>query len=517
MLTLIVAVAATAASAQVYHPRVVAKIPRVLLLGDSVLDQEGSAAAFALRQAGIDARAEGWWGSSLITAQEFDRGHTMLSAGWFAEAAKQVATYNPDVVAVYLNHNFWPPHPLDGNGHSIDNLWTRVGQDMIRQQAIAFVKVLRTRGAQVFFVAPVPSTSGVVSDVYLTNPIWHAYADVLGGLGVPVIDPSAPIAGPDRLRVATKPDCNGTPEPVRPGTDIHLTRFGAGLAGTALAQAIATYLHVSLHGNTAPGDRTAALVANPAGPGYWLVGCDGGVDHFAGAPALPGAHDAALRHRGVAAAVATATGGGLWLVTTDGTILSVGDAPALAFGQRPRLALLDATGTADHRGIWAVTADGAVYAAGTARPYGSMAGRRLNGYMLAIDATATGKGYWLTAIDGGIFGFGDARFFGSMGSQHLQGPVVAMAATPDNRGYWLIGSDGGVFGFGDARYLGNGRYIPPPYPQSVLHAAPGPTVDIVPAPGRAQGYWTLTDNGRVTSHGAAAGSVGTNNLALFTP
>jgi hypothetical protein len=385
---------------------------------------------------------------------------------------------------------------------------------MIRQQATAFVKVLRSRGAQVFFIAPLPNSPGGNGNVLQTNPIWHAYATVLPGLGVPVIDPTGPIAGPNRTRVETKPDCMHAQQLVRPVADIHLTRFGAGLSGTALAAALAKYVHVSLRDNTAPGDHTAALVPNPAGPGYWLVGCDGGIYRFRGAPALPALHGVVARHRGVAGAIATATGHGMWLVTTDGTIARVGDAPALAFNRPLRFPLLDAASTPDHRGIWAVSGDGAVYAAGSARLHGSMEGHHLNAYMLAIDASATGNGYWLTGLDGGIFGFGDARFFGSMGDKHLNGPIVAMAATPSNRGYWLIGFDGGAFGFGDARYLGNGRYVPSP--QDFGYAAPGPTIDVVPAPGARQGYWTLTDNGRITNHGAAVGSSGDNNLALFT-
>ena len=46
--------------------------PRVLLIGDSVLDQQGSAAAFLLRQHGVDARAVGIWGSGLLSIDQYD-------------------------------------------------------------------------------------------------------------------------------------------------------------------------------------------------------------------------------------------------------------------------------------------------------------------------------------------------------------------------------------------------------------------------------------------------------------
>ena len=40
-------------------PRAATPRPRVLLIGDSILDQEGSAAAFLLQQSGVDAKAIG--------------------------------------------------------------------------------------------------------------------------------------------------------------------------------------------------------------------------------------------------------------------------------------------------------------------------------------------------------------------------------------------------------------------------------------------------------------------------
>src|SRR4051794_13171753 len=54
--------------------------PNVLLVGDSVLDQEGSHAAFLLRQNGIDARAVGYWGSSLLTREQYDMGKSRPTA-----------------------------------------------------------------------------------------------------------------------------------------------------------------------------------------------------------------------------------------------------------------------------------------------------------------------------------------------------------------------------------------------------------------------------------------------------
>ena len=92
--------------------------PRVLLMGDSVMDQQGNHAAFELRQAGVDARVVGFWGSSLLSRDQYDYGRTIPNGLWLARAAQEVATFNPEVVAVYLNHNYWPPFPRDAAGNT---------------------------------------------------------------------------------------------------------------------------------------------------------------------------------------------------------------------------------------------------------------------------------------------------------------------------------------------------------------------------------------------------------------
>src|SRR6476659_3456196 len=98
----------------------VAPAPRVLMIGDSVMDQQGQHAEFVLRQAGIDAKADALWGSSVLTRQDYDYGKSKPNGGWLKRAADDIASFDPDVVAVYLNHNYWPPYPRDAAGHLID-------------------------------------------------------------------------------------------------------------------------------------------------------------------------------------------------------------------------------------------------------------------------------------------------------------------------------------------------------------------------------------------------------------
>jgi hypothetical protein len=502
------------------HPALVvhaAPAPRVLMIGDSVMDQHGQHAEFALRQAGIDAKTDALWGSSILTRDDYDFGKSK-NGGWLKRAADDIASFNPDVVAVYLNHNYWEPYPRDAAGREIggaEPLWSPAGQAMLQTQAAKLITILRARGARVFFVKPIPAGQTSNPDPNAWSAIWHGYLPVLNRMHVPTIDSSAGLRGPTGLRTETKPACTGAQERIRPLNDLHLTRFGSAVAGTALASALARAVGGTLRGNAAPGDHTVALVPTADGRGYWLVGCDGSIYHFGTAARFIGAGAAIARHHGVAAAAATPDGRGMWLVAADGTIASVGNAAHLTFRVRPASAVTGVSATADGRGLLATTAAGAVHSAGTARSYGSLAGRHLNGEILDIEPTSNGKGYWLVGADGGVFSFGNARFHGSMGGVKLNGRIVAIAATPDNRGYWQVGADGGIFAFGSAKYLGNGRYVKR-YPYYLFSPPPGPAVDVIAAPGARQGYWVVRDTGGVSNLGAARGHEGTNGLALFS-
>jgi ribosomal protein L24E len=497
--------------------------PRVLLMGDSLMDQQGSAAAFELRQNGINAKALGAWGTSLLTRDQYDFGKTKVTGGWLLLAAQQIKTFDPNVVAVYLNHNYWPPWPRDAAGKEIVSnagLWSAAGQSMLRAQATALIAILRSRGATVYFVSPVPAGQISNPDPDVWSPIWHGYQPVLKSLHVPVMDTAGALRGANGLRKETAPSCTGAPERIRPAANLHLTRFGAGLAGSALATAITEVVGGTLNGNHAPGERTAALVPVPTGGGYWLVACNGSVYHLGHAANLPGALAAVADRGGVTAAAATRDGKGLWLVTADGTIVPIGDATAMTFTARPSGSVTGASVTPDGAGIVATTSTGVVLTAGTARNDGSLAALHLSGGIVDIEATHDGKGYWLARNDGSVFAFGDARSYGSAQSLDARargGKIVGIAATPDGRGYWEVSADGSVFAFGDAKFLGTGHWVAPPYPYSVMRAAPGPSIDVVAVPGTKQGYWVVGNSGRVTRLGAAVDSGGDAGLAMETP
>jgi hypothetical protein len=184
--------------------------------------------------------------------------------------------------------------------------------------------------------------------------------------------------------------------------------------------------------------------------GYWMLGADGHVYAFGGAPGLGNMSGPAV------ALAARRDGTGYWVVDAAGNVRAFGRAAYR--GGRPALSVGDAvstlSGTPSGNGYWLFTKFGRSFAYGDARFYGDMGGVHLNGPIVASTATPTGRGYYMVGSDGGVFSFGDARFHGSMGGSHLNRPIVGLSPTPDNRGYWLVASDGGVFAF-DAPFRGS--------------------------------------------------------------
>ena len=184
--------------------------------------------------------------------------------------------------------------------------------------------------------------------------------------------------------------------------------------------------------------------------GYWVLGYDGAVFAFGGAPfhgsasgrLFPGEHAVAVQ--------ASPTGNGYYVLSSAGRVLTFGDARSHGSMAGVPLAgpIVGMAPTPGNRGYWLLGSDGGVFSFGDARFYGSMGGRPLVAPVIAMAATPTGRGYWLLAADGGVFSFGDARFYGSTGGMRLAAPVISMGVPPSGRGYWLVARDGGVFSFG---------------------------------------------------------------------
>lgn len=168
------------------------------------------------------------------------------------------------------------------------------------------------------------------------------------------------------------------------------------------------------------------IAATPDGNGYWLVASDGGIFTFgdAGYFGSMGGHRLKAPVVGIAA---TADGQGYRLVGSDGGVFTFGDGQF--FGSMggthlnaPVTGIEEDVGTG---GYWLVGSDGGVFSFG-APFFGSTGAIHLVQPILGMCSTEDGRGYWMVAADGGVFSFGDATFFGSVAGARLNGSMVAM-------------------------------------------------------------------------------------------
>ena len=109
--------------------------------------------------------------------------------------------------------------------------------------------------------------------------------------------------------------------------------------------------------------------------------------------------------------------GQYWLVGRDGGVFAFGGAPFYgSMGGKQLNAPIVGIVTANP-GYWLVAADGGVFAFGGAPFYGSMGGQHLNAQIVGM--AADGNGYWLVAADGGVFLFSvTLRFTAQWGDDH---------------------------------------------------------------------------------------------------
>ncbi len=231
-----------------------------------------------------------------------------------------------------------------------------------------------------------------------------------------------------------------TPPPVNgPGYDLvgsdgGVFVFGGGFYG-------------SLPGLGISVDDITGIVPTARYNGYFLVGADGGVFAFHApfANSLPGI---GVRVDDIVGIVPTLDDRGYFLVGRDGGVFSF-HAPFENSLPGVGIHVDDIAGiaaTSDDNGYWLVGSDGSVYAFGDAHYFGNgPAGA------VAITATHDGAGYWVVGADGAVTAYGDAASFGDLPSLGVAvDNIVGIVVSPDSRGYNLIGRDGGVFSFGDA-------------------------------------------------------------------
>jgi len=237
----------------------------------------------------------------------------------------------------------------------------------------------------------------------------------------------------------------------------------------------------SSHGSATTIGKVAGIAFTPDRDGYWLVGTDGTVAALGDAIAYGSraGKDLAAPIVGIAA---TPDGGGYWLVAADGGIFNYGDAGFFGSAGAEKLAapIVGIAATPDGGGYWLVAADGGIFNYGDAPFLGSAGGKKLTAPIVGMAPTAPDvslangspftAGYWLVGADGAVYNFGNAVLFGSAAGTKLGGPIVAIQAAPpppglpkfsggsalfSSDGYRLIGADGGVLTFGSSHFAGS--------------------------------------------------------------
>jgi hypothetical protein len=160
--------------------------------------------------------------------------------------------------------------------------------------------------------------------------------------------------------------------------------------------------------------------------GYFLVASDGGVFAFGDAkfegscPSIGGCSGAAV------AVMPDASGDGYWLVTATGHVYTFGDAGNYGAPGPQSTPVTSAVRTADGKGYWILFANGTVDAYGDATNSGAPVGQAggLNPAS-AIFATSDGGGYWVSTASGAVYNYGDAPNDGSMAGRQLNGAIIA--------------------------------------------------------------------------------------------
>ncbi|HEY3143641.1 MAG TPA: hypothetical protein VGJ86_21070 [Acidimicrobiales bacterium] len=487
---------------------IVGRPPRVLILGDSIADQFGSHSLFALRQMGIDAQLTAFWGWGLFTRDQYDMGEPIADpppATLMYAAADGVDAFDPDVVAVYSNHNYWgATAPRDADGHPI-KVGTAAWDEMVEEQLAALMDRLTVHGAVVYLVKPVSEPGESISD----NAIWNSYLANRSASGFGIINTGDALAHDDGSYVAQLPDCAGEARDVHLPSSLHLSYYGAGLAGTFTAHALASMTGRAASAG-APAEPSVALI--PWTSGYRVVTCDGASFAFGdvGSESGPALGRSRVPDDPVVAATKASSGDRALLLTAGGRVLplgpvaSRGDATGLG-GSRRAVGIAP---SARDEGYWIATSEGRVQAFGDAVELGDHRGQGQT--VVAMAPTPDEHGYWLLTEEGRIVAFGTATHLGDLEGTLPAAPPIALVARPQSDGYWVLDRAGNVYPFGAARDQGSAAhqdmvrlvgsgYVTEPVP---AWTEPTTAIAILPTPS-GEGYWISLANGAVCHFGDA--------------
>ena len=160
--------------------------------------------------------------------------------------------------------------------------------------------------------------------------------------------------------------------------------------------------------------------------GYFMVASDGGVFAFGDAKFAGSCYSVGGCVGAAVAVMPDASGNGYWVVTQTGNVYGFGDASNFGGPGNTGSPVTSAVRTPSGNGYWVLTANGNVYAYGDAKNAAGAPGAfgRTNP-ATAVFTTSDNSGYWIASANGSVYPVGGAPFYGSMAGTRLNGSIIA--------------------------------------------------------------------------------------------
>jgi hypothetical protein len=217
------------------------------------------------------------------------------------------------------------------------------------------------------------------------------------------------------------------------------------------------------------GAPMVGIASVPGNTGYWVATSNGIVCGFGSAQVynLPGndygggyCYQSIAGVSDIVGIVSDPANGGYWLVGSDGGVFTYGGAPYLGNAVGLGATIVAMASTPDGGGYWLVAGNGAVYApryggSGDSNYSGGMNGTTLSEPIVGIAAGASDSSYWMVGGDGGVFGFGGAPYLGSLPPTGFIYGINGVASIPGGQAFYLMSFDGSIFTYGSAQFQGD--------------------------------------------------------------
>jgi hypothetical protein len=207
------------------RPLAMRGVDRVMLIGDSIMEQSSCAIGESLAGLGVETSRNAIGGTGLLGGP----------GDWVASAKQLVATWHPDVVLVIFVGNYLS-QATDASGKRIV-IDTPEFFAAWQQRAEELSRVVRDSGAQLYWVSPPPIALPPLSHA---SRLFEGYRTIAGDH---TLDAGRSLAGDDGKEVTNTITC-GRQRNIRTFDGTHLTPDGARIYGQTIAHELSADLGV---------------------------------------------------------------------------------------------------------------------------------------------------------------------------------------------------------------------------------------------------------------------------------